>query len=288
MFDESKQLLRRAAHRLKVTVSGRARVLPDFVIVGAQKAGTTSLHHYLQQHPRIMPPASKEVHFFDTNYAQGLDWYRGYFPRESEKRVLSARLDAPVLTFEASPYYMYHPLAIERMAADLPGVKAIAMLRNPIERTWSHYWHEHRKGQDALSLEEAIAREPERLAGEAERIRAEPGYFSYAHNHFSYLDRSRYAPQVQRLFDVLGRENVCLVKSEAFFADPAAETEKVFAFLGLPAAGGIDYAPQNVGSYGDRISAETVARLHALLDPDYQRLRRIAGTGFDWFEPRPA
>lgn len=283
MFDESKQLLQRLVHRLKVATSSTGRVLPDFIIVGAQKAGTTSLHHYLQQHPRILPPSSKEVHFFDTNYALGLDWYRGFFARARTKQALEARLGESVLTFEASPYYMYHPLAIERMAADLPGVKAIAMLRNPIERTWSHYWHEHRKGQDELSLADAIEREPERLAGEAARIRAEPDYFSYAHNHFSYLDRSRYAPQVERLFQVLGRDNVCLVKSEAFFADPAAETERVFAFLGLPPAEGIDYAPQNVGSYGDRISPDTVARLHAIFEDDYRRLRTLAGPQFDWF-----
>ncbi|WP_417513667.1 sulfotransferase domain-containing protein [Minwuia sp.] len=276
--------MRQAAHSAKALATGASRVLPDFVIVGAQKAGTTSLFHYLQQHPRIATPSSKEVHYFDYNYHRGENWYRGHFQMAAAKARQEAALGESVLNFEASPYYMYHPLAIERMKADLPAPKAIAMLRDPVARTYSHYWHEHNKDQDDLSLEQAIAQETSRLAGEADRIVAEPGYHSYAHQHFSYVDRSRYGQQVQRLFDVLGRENVCLVKSEAFFTDPATETEKVFAFLGLPAASGIDYAPQNVGSYGDRIPPGTVTLLREMLADDYALLRQLGGEQFDWFE----
>jgi hypothetical protein len=280
----AKEGLRQAAHSAKAAATGASRVLPDFVIVGAQKAGTTSLFHYLQQHPRIAAPSSKEVHYFDYNYHRGENWYRGHFPKATEKAEREAALGEAVLTFEASPYYMYHPLAIERMKADLPGCRAIAMLRDPVARTYSHYWHEANKRQDDLSLAQAIEREPDRLAGEAERIRNQRDYRSYAHQHFSYVDRSRYGAQVQRLFDVLGPENVCLIKSETFFSDPEAETERAFAFMGLPAAAGIDYAPQNVGSYADRIPEETVARLRELLAEDYALLRRLAGDRFDWFE----
>ncbi|WP_416896474.1 MAG: sulfotransferase domain-containing protein [Minwuia sp.] len=283
-WQAAKEALRQAAHSAKAIASGASRVLPDFVIVGAQKAGTTSLFHYLQQHPRIATPSSKEVHYFDYNYHRGESWYRAHFQRADEKARQEEELGALVLNFEASPYYMYHPLAIERMKADLPEVKAVAMLRDPVARTYSHYWHEHNKDQDDLSLADAIEREPRRLAGEAEKIRETAGYHSYAHQHFSYVDRSRYGAQVQRLFEVLGRENVCLVKSEAFFTDPAAETERVFEFLGLPRADGIDYAPQNVGSYGDEIPPETVARLKELLAGDYALLRQLAGERFDWFE----
>ena len=284
VWKAAKEGLRQAAHGAKAAATGSSRVLPDFVIVGAQKAGTTSLFHYLQQHPQIATPSSKEVHYFDYNYHRGENWYRGHFQLTTDKAAQVAESDESVLNFEASPYYMYHPHAIERMKADLPGVKAIAMLRDPVARTFSHYWHEHNKDQDDLSLEQAILQEPARLAGEVDKMRADEGYRSYAHQHFSYVDRSRYGVQVQRLYDVLGAQNVCLVKSEAFFTDPAAETEKVFDFLGLDAAAGIDYAAQNVGSYGDRIPPETVAMLKDLLAEDYALLRRLGGMQFDWFE----
>lgn len=282
VWKTAKEGLRQAAHSAKAMATGSSRVLPDFVIVGAQKAGTTSLFHYLQQHPRIATPSSKEVHYFDYNYHRGENWYRGHFQLAADKEKAEQELGESVLTFEASPYYMYHPLAIERMQADLPGAKAIAMMRDPVARTYSHYWHEANKDQDDLTLDQAIAKEPSRLAGEAEKIRENPDYWSYAHQHFSYVDRSRYGWQVQRLFDVLGRENVCLVKSESFFADPAGETERVFDFLGLPPVESIDYAPQNVGSYGDEIPEETVARIKALIADDMALLKQLAGEEFSW------
>lgn len=282
VWKSAKEGLRQAAHSAAAMVTGSSRVMPDFIIVGAQKAGTTSLFHYLQQHPRIVAPSSKEVHYFDYNYHRGENWYRAHFQMQSDKKKREQELGETVLTFEASPYYMYHPLAIARIKADLPGVKVIAMLRNPVARTFSHYWHEANKDQDDLTLDQAIVQEPLRLSGEAEKMIENPEYWSYAHQHFSYVDRSRYGGQVQRLFDVLGRENVCLVKSETFFTDPASETERVFDFLGLPRADGIDYAAQNVGSYGDEIPEETVARLKGLLADDAELLKQLAGEEFSW------
>jgi hypothetical protein len=282
VWKTAKEGLRQAAHSAKAMTTGASRVLPDFVIVGAQKAGTTSLFHYLQQHPRMVTPSSKEVHYFDYNYHRGENWYRAHFQKQSDKLKREKDLGESVLTFEASPYYMYHPLAIERIRTDLPEGKVIAMLRDPVARTFSHYWHEANKDQDDLTLAQAIEKEPTRLEGEAARIIENPDYWSYAHQHFSYVDRSRYGAQVQRLFDVMGRENVCLVKSETFFADPATETERVFDFLGLSRADGIDYAAQNVGSYGDEIPEETVARLKELLADDAELLERLAGEEFSW------
>lgn len=285
MWQKTKDMLRAAHHRGRMTVGNQDRVMPGCVIVGAQKAGTTSLFAYLAQHPQMLEPSSKEVHYFDYNYHRGEDWYRAHFPKQGDLDTAAAAANGPVMTFEASPYYMYHPLAVDRMAADLPGVRAIAMLRHPISRTYSHFWHEKRKDQDATELARAIAEEPERLAGEAEKLIAgAPDYYSYAHQHYSYVDRSRYAPQVRNLHEKLGRENVLVMKSEAFFTDPEGQTNRAFEFLGLPPADGIDYAPQNVGSYGDRIDAETVALLTDMFAEDYAELRDLAGPEFDWFE----
>lgn len=281
MWQRAKRLVREAGHRAKVAVSADDRGLPDFVIVGAQKAGTTSLFHCLRQHPRVVPPSSKEVHFFDLNHGRGLAWYRGHFCLERERAALMARHGRPVMTFEASPYYMYHPLAIERMAEALPGVRAIAMLRHPVERTWSHYWHERRKGREPLDFEAALAAEPERLRGA-------PACVSHAHQHHSYVGRSLYAPQVERLIRVLGRDRVCLVRSEAFFADPARETARVLAFLGLPPAPGIDYGAKNAGAYEKAMPLDVARRLEAVFTDDVRRLREIAGPGFEWFGLTPS
>lgn len=285
MWQKTKDMLRATHHRGRMAIGNQGRVMPGCIIVGAQKAGTTSLFAYLAQHPQMLEPSSKEVHYFDYNYHRGGDWYRAHFPKQAALDAASDAAGGAAMTFEASPYYMYHPLAVDRMAADLPGVKAIAMLRHPISRTYSHFWHEKRKDQDATQLARAIAEEPQRLAGEAEKLIAgAPDYYSYAHQHYSYVDRSRYAPQIRALYEKLGRENVLVMKSEAFFTDPEGQTNRAFDFLGLPVAHGIDYSPQNVGSYGDKIDAETIALLTDLFAEDYAELRTLAGPEFDWFE----
>ncbi len=283
MWQRTKDLIRNAGHRAKVAVSAHDRVLPDFIIVGAQKAGQPPCT-IICSSIRWSCRRRRRKCITSTMAIRGGELVSRPFRPYVGKGELEKQLGAAVLTFEASPYYMYHPLAIERMAADLPGVRVIAMLRDPIDHTISHYWHEKKKDQDDLSLADAIAREPERLVGEAEKIRQDPNYQSWAHQHFSYVDRSRYAPQVERLQSVLGAENVCLIKSEAFFADPETETERVFGFLELEPAHGRDYAPQNVGGYDDRIPADVRAMLRDMFADDYARLREIAGPQFDWFE----
>src|SRR4051794_22945776 len=138
---------------------GRATValrpLPDFLILGAQKAGTTALYAYLRWHPEITGPSFKEVSFFDRHYANGERWYRAHMPARRRS-----------LVGEASPSYLFHPLAPERVAGLLPEARLIALLRNPVARPSSNYQNEVALGGEPLSFEEAIGREDERMEGE--------------------------------------------------------------------------------------------------------------------------
>ncbi|HXS47682.1 MAG TPA: sulfotransferase domain-containing protein, partial [Solirubrobacterales bacterium] len=180
---------RSATHTLRRTNAGQ-RPLPDFLIIGAQKGGTTSLHAYLSEHRRVSPSSTKEVHFFDHAYDRGLGWYRAHFQR-SAKAPLS-------LSGEATPYYLFHPLVPARVAETLPESRLIVILRDPVDRAFSHHNHELALGFEDLPFEEAIEREPERLEGEQERILEDPGYRSFAHQHHSYVSRGRYAEQLER------------------------------------------------------------------------------------------
>jgi sulfotransferase family protein len=215
----------RAVSRTAGRLSAGMRMLPDFLLVGTQRGGTTSLFRALAPHPGVAPPnLHKGVHYFDVNYARGLDWYRGHFPLRRGSR----------LAFESAGYYMHHPLAPERIAADLPGVKLIALLRDPVERAYSAHKHELARGfETEASFERAVELEPERLAGEVERIRNEPGYLSHSHRHHSYLDRGHYADQLEVLFKVFGRERVHVAFAEDFFTTPERCYDGVLGFLGL-------------------------------------------------------
>jgi hypothetical protein len=141
------------------------------------------------------------------------------------------------VTFESSPYYMFHPLAAERIAKDLPGVRLLVLLRDPVERAYSGHAHEVAHGFETEPFEAALKLEPVRLDGQAERIAADPGYFSYSHQHHSYLARGEYVQQLERLERHFGRDRLHVVDSGDFFADPEAVYDGVLAFLGLPNRG---------------------------------------------------
>jgi Sulfotransferase domain len=211
------------------------RMTPDFLIAGAQRCGTTSLFRYLATHPVVVPPLfQKGIHFFDLNYGRGPRWYRGQFPVRSiaNRRVATAGQRA--VSGEASPYYLFHPLAAERIARDLPAVKLIVLLRDPVERACSAHRQETARGFETEPLERALELEEKRLAGEVERIQADPDYVSFHHQHHAYLARGRYAEQLKRLFDLIDRERVLVVESASFFATPRGVWERVLEFLGLP------------------------------------------------------
>ncbi|MBR7743684.1 sulfotransferase [Phycicoccus sp. BSK3Z-2] len=199
---------------------------PDFLVVGAQRAGTTSLFRTLSEHPDIArPTASKGIGYFDLNHHRGRRWYLGHFPLRLGRAGQS--------TFESSGYYAFHPLAAARIAEDLPDVKVILVVRNPVDRAHSAHRHELARGFETLQFEEALEAEESRLDGEVERILEDPRYESFSHRHHAYLGRGRYAEQVERLVRELGRERVHVVDADRMFVDPEAELTGLFAWLGL-------------------------------------------------------
>jgi hypothetical protein len=274
LLDRMKRPLRRLRAdygRLTAPLRG----LPSVLIIGAQKGGTTSLFQYLVQHPRVLPPFRKEVHYFDFNYAQGVQWYRGHFPYVH-------RLRAGAVTLDASPYYLVHPLVPQRVAELLPQVKLIAVLRNPVDRALSHYHHEVRGGREQLSFAEALDRESERLAGEEERLQNDPDYYSPNHHRYSYIRRGRYVEQLRRWLQYFPPSQLLVLQSERLFRDPAATTATVHDFLGLPNHPLELKKPFRASSYDRTLSPELRTRLTAYFEPYNRELYHLLGEEFDW------
>ncbi len=251
------------------------RVLPDFLLIGAQKAGTTSLYNYLVQHPRVFPVYRKEVHYFDIGYRRGPGWYRSFFPTQREVEEHAA------LTGEASPYYLFHPQAPARVHQDVPGAKLIVLMRNPVDRAYSHYQHEVRKGEETLSFLEAIDREEERLSGETERLTADGSYYSQAHRSFSYLARGRYLEQLTPWIERFGRERLLLLPSKRMYAEPQAVLAEVCDFLGLDPFAGTETRPHNDFRYGAMEPAER-ERLVRYFRPHNEALYEVLGEDYGW------
>ena len=246
-----------------------ACIAPSFLVIGAQRCGSTTLHRYLSMHPRILPPLRKEVHYFDFQYEKGPDWYLSHFP--GLRNQLTAGLRR--ITFEASPYYMVHPLAPERIKAFNPNMKLIAILRDPVDRALSHYHHESRWGVETLTFEDAIAAEPERLCGSERLLKQAPHYYSFHHHHFSYLDRGRYARYLDPWLEQFPRRRLLILKSEDLFEDADSVINRVFAFLGLPDHRlSIDAAPRS--AYRP-MAPELRVRLQRCFALDQDRLKAL-------------
>ncbi len=251
--------------------TSRWRPLPDFLVIGAQKAGTTALYAYLRWHPGITGPSWKEVSYFDRHWWRGPAWYRGQFPVGAGDQLVG----------EASPSYLFHPLAPGRARSLLPGVKLIALVRNPVDRAYSQYQHEVALGREALSFEEALAAEDERTRGEVERLLTDPRAFSHAWWDHTYAARGRYAEQLERWLAAFPREQLLVVATEELGERPAETYGSILAFLGAaphaleeyPRVFDRDYAPMR---------PETRAALAATFSEPNRKLEELLGRRLPW------
>lgn len=282
----SQRIPRRATEALRDVAHGwgrltaGARLEPSVIVVGAQRAGTTTLYRVLSEHPDLVRPTfSKGIFYFDVNYAKGGRWYRGHFPVAAlaRRRVRSGQ---PV-AFESSGYYSFHPLAAERIGRDLPGVKLVLVVRDPVERAYSAYKHELARGFETETFERALELEPERLRGEVERMVADPSYESFDHRHHAYVTRGQYDEQVERLQAAVGADSVYVMDADDFFADPTTEVAALFSWLGLT-----PWTPSKVEQWnarpGDGLTPELRARLRTHYEPHDARLAELTGRVPSW------
>lgn len=256
------------------------RRLPDLIIAGAQKAGTTSLFGYLAGHPGCTASLKKEVHYFDDNFARGDNWYRMHFPIGSTGSASTAA--RRTLCFESSPYYMFDPRVPGLIRDTLPEVKLIFLLRNPVSRAYSHYQHSVRRAREPLSFEEALEAEPQRLAGEHERMMADFDYQSDAHRNYSYLARGVYVDQLIRWREHFDPAQMLLVEAERMFRAPQEVFAEVLAFLDLPDWTPPQFANHNSGRYRASMSDETRGRLRQYFAEHNERLFELVGVRYDW------
>jgi len=191
--------------------------LPTFLVVGAPKAGTTALAQYLSAHPDVFVAPEKEVHFFDVGFDRGVDWYRGRFAGATTEHAVG----------EASPTYMYRDVTLERIRSVVPDPKLIAVIRDPVERAYSHYWWEHTL-TESRTFEEAARAE---MAGEVGGRRGR------------YLDAGRYLGRLQRMHEIFSPRSLLVVVSEELRADPAGVFREVCRFIGVE-----EYEPVNLGA----------------------------------------
>ncbi len=258
------------------------RVMPDFLIIGAQKCGTTSLYTYLEQHPCVIRAFRKELNFFDLGFQRSILWYRGYFPTLLYKQYIEKVNRQNAITGEATPQYLFHPLAPERVAATLPNIKLIVLLRNPVDRAYSHYNHEKVRGRESLSFEDAINLEKKRLSSELEKILEYKNYKCHIYLRFPYLSRGIYMDQLQNWMRFFPREELLIFKYEDLVAEPPAVFKQTLNFLGLQSWELKNYKASNVGKYSSGLEPALRNRLIDYFEPHNERLYKYLDIDFGW------
>lgn len=235
------------------TSAGVVGTLPNFLIIGAQRSGSTALATHLRAHPEVFMPDRKELRFFDDNFDRGREWYQRQFREAADQPAIG----------EATPNYMYQAEAIDRMAYVVPKARLIAILRNPVDRAYSHYWMNRVRGYESLEFGEAIAAEPRRLAS------GDPS----ARIGQSYLDRGRYHQQLLHVSRYFPRESLHVIVLEDLWRAPAETYRRVCRFIGAT----LDFSPPNLGApigHFVELRSRTLFRINKKLP---RPLRRVGG-----------
>jgi Sulfotransferase domain len=294
-YRAASRVYRRAAWHFRSATSG-ARILPSFLIIGAQRAGTTSLFSYLERHPDVAVPASgresvrwnKELQFFNDRYSRGLTWYRSFFPTSAARRLARSR-GHDLLAGEASPSYLFDPVVPGRVAESIPDVRLIVLLRDPIERAYSHYQHMRRLRVESRSFEEAVALEETRLSRTEKRPGDPPVKRRRRRRHrrhFAYLTRGVYADQLERWFEHFPREQLLVLRTDDLLAKPADVYAETLAFLGLRPWDLKEFVPQNRASYAP-IDPDLRSKLESYFAEPNARLAKLLGMDLGWGSPAP-
>lgn len=286
---QARRFLVKARHRLRA-LTARWRVVPDFVIIGCQRGGTSSLYRYLGLHPDVSPSLRKETEYFTAKFSEGEAWYRAHFPLALRHR-LAAVLGKRRLTFEATPDYLLDPRAAERCHALLPDARIVVMLREPGERALSQFHHNVRLGLETETFGKAIELEESRISADLAEIAENPVTSATAFRRYSYLTRGDYAEQLQRWFDLYPRDRFLILESEEFFSDPDRVLGKVLSFVGARRWSPPEFRNYSYLERGAVGHEEVPAALRGVLDDRFndsnKRLRSLIDEDLEWLDRAP-
>lgn len=271
------QSLLYSLYKLYYSSTGNLHNLPNYLIIGAAKCGTSSLYEYLTQHPSINPALGKEINFFDMHYSKGINWYRSYFPFKNFFTKKNS------ITGEATPRYLDHPHAAKRVYDLIPSVKIIVLLRNPVDRAYSHWNMMVAHKREDLSFSEAIENEKSRISDFFEQMQNNKEYYSKDYFWYGYLERGLYAKKIKHWMNFIPKEQFLVLQSEDFFRNTSDVYNHVLEFLDLPKRNLIKYDKFRKGSYKkQKMDNSTRKNLIDFFKPHNEELYNLLGENFHW------
>lgn len=277
--------LNRRLHRRLRCLDPRQRADPDFLVIGGQKCGTTALYDYLAAHPQVVPALKKQLNYFGLEaHEHGLAWYRAGLPRRDQLARVAERLGRPAVTGEATPEYLFLPGVAERVAATFPHVRLVALLRDPVDRAYSHYHHQCRRGGEPLDFAAALDEEWARTDAAWRQLLEDGGRPDPVLLRYSYQRRGHYAEQLRRWQALFPPEQLLVLPAEQLWQEPATALRRVTDFLGLaPPPADIAYHAARSGHY-DALDPAVRARLREHFRPHNEALYALPGVDWRWEE----
>lgn len=270
------------AYRNYISMIGSTHTLPDFILCGAPRCGTTSIYEGLLEHPNIFSAKIKEIHFFDGNYHRGENWYRYHFPSKLKKLINKRIFKKKFVTGEATPFYLIHPHAPHRVKRISSKVKLLVILRNPIDRAYSHFSSAVSNGKEELSFEDAIKEEKNRVWGEMEKMKDNDDYdSSEIYYRKAYFLQGLYYNDLSRWMEIFPRKQFLIISSEEFFKDSTQNFNKIYKFLELSQFNYNKYVHFHLRKYSP-MKNETRRLLIEYYKPYNEKLYKLIGKSYDW------
>lgn len=265
-------------HKWYTKLTADFHALPDFLIIGAAKSGTSSLYEYLNHHPSILPCVVKEPNYFTEYYDRGLDWYKSCFPYKIQKIFAQGQ---KLIIGEATARYYWYPYAAKRAHRIVPKAKIIILLRNPIDRSFSHYKMRFNNRKVKQFFEEEIRDEPKNLEGEWGKMLNDESYFSFKFNSNGYLSKGLYINYIKKWFEFFPKNQILVIKAEDFFSDSEKITNQTLEFLGLRPFKLKKYEIMRKGMES-QLKPETRQKLIEYFKPYNQQLYKFLERDFGW------
>tara|TARA_B100000029_G_scaffold510810_1_gene603246 strand:- start:64 stop:852 length:789 start_codon:yes stop_codon:yes gene_type:complete len=254
-------------------LTGSIRVLPDFIIIGAMKSGTTSLYKYMCQHPCILPAAYDEIGFFDSNFHLGINWYRSMFPRKKQMKQLSNEKGIS-MTGEDTPFYLWNRKVRDRIKKYLPRVKLVVILRNPVDRAFSEFNNLKRNEKLNVDFETYIKNEIQELMSESVDI----SKFSHP---TSIISRGIYVTQLEMWYELFPKDQILVLNTTDLLNNSDIIEKSICNFLNLPKFNSKEVFYEKKASY-EKMNPDTRDNLEKFYEPFNENLYKLIDKKFNW------
>ena len=259
-------------------ITGFIRVIPDFLVIGAKRCGTTSLYQHLPEHPCISKSPHDNMGFFNDNFHLGVNWYKSFFPTTFTRNKIKSKF-GDFLAFDVTTKYMEEESTANNVYQTKPNMKIIIILRNPVDRAYSQYHLSVRQTAERRSFEDVVEENMNRLNKEShEHYKIKPKFSAKEDN---YLKKGLYALQLRYWLKIFPRENILIVSTEEFESNQQIIYNKIFEFLNISKFEVKNTKKMQKGNYPP-IKSETRNLLLDYFRPHNHELFELINMEFDW------